>query len=466
MVKAPAIRPSLLVGLFLAVCSLLPLWHLLNLDFSEYNIKRIAEILLVSGSALLLLMSPDLRIRWIETFRRVPELGRLGIVAFFGLGVASTLQSDLPRYAFLEIGLLALLFLFALAIAAEVASREEASTRLIWMLFAAIGIYCIAFYVNLFLPFGNNALAPGFSNLRFVAQFQAWTLPLVTLPLYLKPRMSGAQRGLILSVATLWWGIAFFNSAKGLAVSVILSGLLILVLMRERISRSWLILQLKVLLSGLALYLALTFATSQSSYLTGVEGSFANRLILWRESLGYIMQHPVLGIGPLHLANHYNGLGAHPHNSLLQIAAEWGLPATLIIASLFAWGFGAWLRGCVKRQTPMEIALSFSLSAGAVYSLVSGILVMPLSQIMLALVIGLMLGRHQPVPTPRNEISRRTQWLLSAAILLILIRFASVLFPEVLHLPRDEFVWIATHSHDGHAHLEPRFWQQGWFQRL
>ncbi|MEJ2452772.1 MAG: O-antigen ligase family protein [Candidatus Thiodiazotropha sp.] len=466
MTKPSLLGPTFLLGLFLAVCVLMPLWHPLNIEFSEFNIKRIAEILLLAGSGLLLIASSRLRLGWLERFLQLPELARLGIVAFFALGVVSTLQAALPKYAFLEIGLMALLFFFTLSIAAEVTLQEKVSDRIVWLIFSAIGLYCIAFYANLFFPFGNNTLSPGFSNLRFLAQFQAWTLPLVTLPLYLKPELRGWRRSLILSVAALWWGITFFNSAKGLAVALLVSTVFIGLLMRERSTRSWFLLQLKLLAAGFALYLILTAVTSLEGYLTGIEGSVGSRLTLWQQSLEFIRQHPLLGIGPLHLANHYNAHAAHPHNSLLQLAAEWGVPATIIVLGLFIWGYGSWLKGCVGRQTPMDIALSLSLSTGAVYSLASGILVMPLSQVAMALVFGLALGRHHAQAMIRREIAPKTQWLLSAALVLILIRFTLVLFPEVLHLPRDEFFWIATHSQDGHAHLQPRFWQQGWFQRL
>jgi putative inorganic carbon (hco3(-)) transporter len=457
----------LLVGFFCAFVSLLPLWHFLSSNPSTYNIQRIAEILLVSGAALLLILSAKQRTQWIRTFRHLPELGRLGIVIFFGLGVVSTLQAELPRFAFLELGLFALLFIFALAISSAVILDETAVTaKLIWLVFCAIALYSIAFYINIFRPFSNNLLAPGFSNLRLLAQFQAWTLPLVTLPLFFLAKTDRALRVMVYLFAALWWGIAFFNSAKGLAVALVFSGLLILMLMKDSGSRQWLLLQVKVVLLGLAIYLALSLVTTQGGYLTKLEDSYGSRLTLWRESLHYILQHPILGIGPLHLSNHVNGLGAHPHNSLLQIAAEWGIPATLTILLLFVWGGWAWLKQSMADQQPMRIALTFALSTGAIYSLTSGIIVMPLSQIMMALVIGLILGIYQHKSAINSSVSISSHWFLIIAIALILIRFNSVLFPEVLHLSRDEFVWIATHSQEGHIRLYPRFWQQGWFQRL
>jgi O-antigen ligase len=459
-------HPSLLlIGLFFGFISTLPFWYPLNSNPSTYNIQRIAEILVLGAMALLLILSAGQRIRWIDTFRQLPELGRLGIVAFFGLGVVSTLQSALPRYAFLETGLFALLLLSALAISSAISQDEKGiPEKLIWIVFASITFYSIVFFINFFLPFCNNTLSPGFSNLRLLAQFQAWTLPLITLPLFLLPKSPKNLRGLIYLVAVLWWSIAFFNSAKGMFIGLLSSGLVILLLMRERDSRRWLSVQITVLILGLALFFILSQTTTQGGYLTNIEVSYGSRLTLWRESLQYIIQHPLLGIGPLHLSNHYNGLGAHPHNSLLQIAAEWGVPAALIVLLLFIYGGHAWLRQSIANQTATRLALTSSLCSGAIYSLTSGVIVMPLSQIMMALVTGLTLGIYQGEKKIIENVSRPFHWLLIIATLLVVIRFTSVLFPEVLHLSRDEFVWIATHSTDGHIRLHPRFWQQGWFQ--
>lgn len=467
MTNALRVSPSLLLGLFLCFFTFLPLWQPLGIEFSIYNAKRITEIALLGGSAILLIASTSSRIQFIKSFQQLPEMGRLGIVAFFGLGVISTLQAELPRYGFLEIGIYSLLFIFALSLAAEISGNHKIAERVIWLIFSAVGIYSTFFYINLFWPFANNNLAPGFSNLRFLAQFQAWTLPLITLPVFLQPNGNRLLKWLVLAVASLWWGIAFFNSAKGLALSILLSSLLILLFMKDETSRAWFILQVKVALVGLAIYLVLTMAISQSGYLTNIQGSYSNRLALWKESLNYITQHPVLGIGPLHLANHYNGLGAHPHNSILQIAAEWGVPAALIVVLLYIWGFWSWITHSIQQQRHLNVALSFSLLTATIYSMFSGIIVMPVSQVMMTLVIALMLGSYQRPTTQQAATSRSSsQWLLVLAMVLLLTRFASVLFPEVLHLSRDEFIWIVTHSKNGNTVLHPRFWQQGWIQRI
>jgi O-antigen ligase len=448
-----------LIALFLAVVTLLPLWPLSGSDYSLYNIQRLAQIVLLCGGALILVLSKNQRRDWITTFSALPETGRLLLILVFGLGVISTLQSALPRYAFLELGLFALLFFLCISIAAQTRLHGTAfTTNLITLVASSIAIYSILFYVNLFLAFSNNTLSPGYSNVRFLAHYLAWTLPLVTLPLFLPAIAGKAVRALVYTTAALWWSIAFFNSAKGLGLGLIVSTMVIATLFRGAVVKKWLLTQLVVICLGLALYLTLDLLTTETGYLTQTARSFGYRFTLWSEALNHIVEHPWLGIGPLHFAHHFNEIAAHPHNSLLQIAAEWGVPAAIFFAALFLWGAGAWIKRRAPDPTPTDIALSFSLLTAAIYSLVSGVVVTPVSQICLAIVCGLMLGIYQATAGPGiRQVSKYASTLLTLALLLILVRFGSVLFPEALHLARDEFVWFATHSQEGRGTLHPRF---------
>jgi membrane-associated protease RseP (regulator of RpoE activity) len=75
------------------------------------------------------------------------------------------------------------------------------------------------------------------------------------------------------------------------------------------------------------------------------EGSTAYRLEVWREALGLIKDHPLLGIGKGSEARLKEQLGlyddgrlppGHFHSTPIQIAAWWGLPALVFYFSLMA----------------------------------------------------------------------------------------------------------------------------------
>jgi hypothetical protein len=89
----------------------------------------------------------------------------------------------------------------------------------------------------------------------------------------------------------------------------------------------------------------------------------------------------------------------HPHNALLQWAAEWGLVSTIIVIFIVLWGYVQWVRQCRQvvehskdKEIELRIALTVSLTAASIHAMLSGIIVMPLSQLVGALIIGICLG--------------------------------------------------------------------------
>lgn len=76
-----------------------------------------------------------------------------------------------------------------------------------------------------------------------------------------------------------------------------------------------------------------------------IENPDSSRWPLWVRAWEIVMAHPWLEAGPLHFAHFGRDLqiGAHPHNWVLQIACEWGIPALLCLMSAIALGFKALL---------------------------------------------------------------------------------------------------------------------------
>ncbi|MDX1803849.1 MAG: hypothetical protein R3292_07180, partial [Alcanivorax sp.] len=107
-----------------------------------------------------------------------------------------------------------------------------------------------------------------------------------------------------------------------------------------------------------------------------------------------ICAHPLLGQGPMSFAANTLFPVAHPHNSLIQIAYEWGVPALLLVlvivficlkksVSVFKGDEG-------KRNSKRAVVLSASLLVAAIHSLLSGIIVLPYPQLWLAIIVGLL----------------------------------------------------------------------------
>jgi hypothetical protein len=124
-----------------------------------------------------------------------------------------------------------------------------------------------------------------------------------------------------------------------------------------------------------------------------------DRLGLWSYTLSnFIAPHPIFGVGPLNFAAFSNPYGvAHPHNVILKIAAEWGIPAALIFCFITGKALLTWFKFFKKNQSTLDSyfprlfiqsTLTLIILGGVVDSMLSGNTVMPLSQLFLTIIWG------------------------------------------------------------------------------
>jgi hypothetical protein len=134
----------------------------------------------------------------------------------------------------------------------------------------------------------------------------------------------------------------------------------------------------------------------------------------------------------------YNSFGTHPHNSVLQLAAEWGLPATFIVLTILGCSFNCWykkfntrkLQTANKLDSNLSVILFFTTIANGAYSLVEGVIVMPISQVLMFTMIGLMIGQYtigQVAPIKISNIRFRP---IFATVVLLLMTLS--VMPELL----------------------------------
>lgn len=200
----------------------------------------------------------------------------------------------------------------------------------------------------------------------------------------------------------------------------------------------------------------------------GERGSIEARLYLWRLTLGMIQAHPLLGVGPMHYADTFNGEAAHPHNIYLQIAAEYGLPFFLLLTFLVL----CWLirttrmLGMHLRHTgdPLALACYVAVIGALVDGCFSGNFVMPLPQLWIVITL-MILNMRLPRPAAAAEVQQsrmRTALGRSGLMLLFLAQLVVVVqaVPEFLQTP----VRIkGAEEHPDARHYSPRFWRDGWF---
>jgi O-antigen ligase len=223
--------------------------------------------------------------------------------------------------------------------------------------------------------------------------------------------------------------------------------------------------QLLAAASGLVVYWVLFYGLPP---LLGMDAGVENRLdqmsslsgreVIWSLAWQYMLDHPWLGIGPMHFAAILNPVAAHPHNAILQLAAEWGIPAALAAVALVVGGLVAFARPLRQRAEMLRLALLTSLLAACVQSMVDGVIVIPYTQTWLALIAGWALGVHwNEHPAPQALPSRFISSGLRMGGVLALGLLIWGVWPEILNRPAATAAYL-----EHHESLAPRYWAQGW----
>jgi len=347
----------------------------------------------------------------------IAKISKILIFIILCLGLLSVWNSESKSYAFIEFSTFVALFCYALLIAKIYLEHHQAFKFFLYIVFFAAGLYTFVFLVSYLAAFTSGAgydwdeLIFGFVNIRFFNQYQVWLLPFLTLlALRLKETPLNRYRILLYLSIVIWWSLLFLTSSRGAMLSIALTAIIIFIIYRKQ-SIAFLRIHCLFVLVGAVVCNILFYqvpqlllesngeAVEHFNRIATVEST--QRLMFWKQAIDKIIDNPVLGIGPMHFA--WDTLN-HPHNSILQWAGEWGIPSALLVLIITVMGLFAWFKGfnksffehhcdgVIKNET---IALSYAMVSGLGYSLVSGVIVMPLSQLMMFTVIGFMLGLYQ-----------------------------------------------------------------------
>jgi len=436
--------------------------------FSLYDIKRLFQFGLLLLTGLSVVSIHVLRVNWINTWLGFSKITRWSVVAFFLVGLISTAFSELPAQALLEVVWFALLFVFAMTIASQVDS-----SWLFVSLFVGIAVYAsttmtialIASFVNHPIP-----IAPGFVNLRFLSQYQIWTMGMIVMPLVVLLGKGFWWRLPWYLLSVVWWLIAIQSASKGMWLGVIVASIFVALLTIQQVKEktltkdtmSWIVNHLICFALAATAFLFWQLLTTHNvleKSLTTLHQSTGSRVAMWRLALDYFKQSPLLGIGPMHYAFNRNGIASHPHNSLLQILSEWGLFAFGIFVFLYVRGTYCWFRS--KINSPVQLGLTFSFVAASVYAFFTGMFVMPMAQTMTALFLGWMINSYYMKEKVHNKVERHQQIIFVVLIVALIILSCILIFPELKDLPHREIMWLHQNNT---RDFQPRFWVQGWLQ--
>lgn len=452
-------------------------------DLQWHDGQRLAQLVLLAVVVLILAISGASR-SLADVWALPSRWIRGALLAAFALGLASSLMAPLPRWALLEWGLFWLLLMLVFCVAAQRRQSGECLDQpLVLLFFAMATAYAVtacSVYVTMLLVapvygFGFNMreLYGGFSNLRFFGCMQTMVLPFLLLPA-MWWGTTRARRTLLWSVPAIWWMLAVGSGTRGTWVALLV-GVVAALICGGQMGRKWIKWQLGGMLSGALCYAVFIVAVPK---LLEQHVWFLNRTtdimslslrdVLWRTALDFVIQHPWLGVGPMHYAYFATRVAAHPHNAVLQWLAEWGIPAALLLTAVCA-AAGLAFAGHVRRTVAQAgerkglvlIALLAALAGAAAQSMVDGVLVMPVSQTLLVLLCGWAAGMYFADFTARAVRCGKVRY----ATLMVLTMFAAGVVawgvaPDIGHLAGREKAYLAAQPPD--TLLLPRFWAQGW----
>lgn len=443
-----------------------------NANMTWYDEQRIDQIALLGVMALLALTV--WRHDALSAVASLPSWATVAFASAFGLGLLSAATSTYPRFAILEWATLLLLVQLALLLAVQSRRAGQRFDRwALWLvvsLATVIALKIIAGYLAAVLAMGHVdtilLFAGTFSNRRFFGQVASLAVPLLAYPL-LKDDLPRAGRGGLFALLTLWWVLIFASGTRGTWVALGLAALAV-ALLAWQASKTWFRLQGWAAISG-ALLFWIMFSLVPD-WLRGsavVENRFidlatlSGRAQLWDIAWTRLMAHPWLGIGPMHFAAIHNKFGAHPHNALLQLAVEWGIPAAIGLAVPVAWGLVRMLsalRRAAAPSSPLLVCLTASLMAGVAQSMVDGMIVVPYTQIWLVLVAGWAFGvcSRNPVGSPES-VGWPVRLGVPAFTLLALVFLLKGVYPEILN--RTDVTPLFTNIR--HPLITPRYWAVG-----
>ena len=468
----PALTIVISLGLYLLLTSTLypPIFLAL------FDGKRVVQLALFAALIIFTIAWTPLRLETISQLGRLSPFKRIMLILFFVIGILSSLQLVHPSYALVDVSML---YVIMMLITVTAASREL--TGMIfdkWAVFllAAMGLAVFIQELMGFIAgwvlgteFNYSLALMHFAHPRFYNQLQTWCIPvLAALPLVF-PGKRWIKIGCT-ALLGLQWFLVISVAARGTIVSLLIAMVFIAFWLPQQ-RKFWLKYQLAGLLVGMVIYSGILFLNgmlipqSQSGefYAHSVGRSLAHtsgRSLLWRLSVEDAVEHPLLGAGPTRYACESElMLPAHPHGFPFRILGEWGIIAlllVLILAVMIGLDFLKRLKHpniSSQADPPLKAMLSISLIAGVIHACVSGLLIMPASQVTLILIAGWnlsLLGNTQlPSKNPLSASSVLIAGMLFACANLV---FAA---REIPQLPDR------TSYSEHYGPMMPRFWQDG-----
>ncbi|MGI2106986.1 O-antigen ligase family protein [Shewanella frigidimarina] len=393
---------------------------------SEYDIKRIIVIGCVWLFSLGLCFVKDIE------FIRFSTATKAFVGIFFTLAVSSALLSKHPFWSGIEIANIALLICAFIFFVISIRTFEK-DTIYFWVYtsFLLFSVFTFVKYILFLLfsyadaqSFDIHGLISGYVNVRFFNQLQVMVMPLLFLPFF--SQNLARFKSISFIVISLHWTVLLQTEARGAILSLILASSLIMFFLSAVSRKQFIFTLLQTILLGIFLWLVfiiiIPYWLMDSANLQ-IRTTSSGRIDLWFYILQSIPEHLWFGFGPMSFtwAEGKPLPHAHPHNAVMQLLYEYGVITCIAITT--------WVISRVYNRLVMLkqlknvsiIPIVYAVLAGLIYSLFSGVAVMPFAQILFVFMLSMLMQYGGNNDCKLGILTRIGLFLLISAISCLLL---------------------------------------------
>lgn len=298
------------------------------------------------------------------------------------------------------IGIVGLVFLFL---------NEFQKSKSIYFVMACLITYClfasvaVAFYLRVSHGlYVNYHTILSFANPRFLNQVQIWfVLPI----LYLSVREKIRKKSSIFYNIALSLTLSLIVTLDARGVFIAVAGGIVLITILNKSNRAlWfktiLINMFAGIMISLVFFKLIPFLSSgEGDIIPEIRTSSSGRIELWTDS---ITNSSLAGNGGGSFVCGGYKFG-HPHNSVLTVIYEWGAIPALAYISLCL----ILLKHVFSTKAKLGQVLGVNVLIGVAYSLVSGVFIMPLSQLMAVMSLAVFWSTRKHLSAPDSQINLR-----------------------------------------------------------
>lgn len=286
----------------------------------------------------------------VDLYRSFSKIIQIAIIVFFALGIVSSAFAISPSIAFKGVSVTFLQFFCVMFIANYIRDNFSAIRFFYTIILLSIIFFGGALFLQLSLAnysiygkviAGNiqqtllytyNCLNP-----RFLDNYFSWFLPLLLLPWFVNLRpiyKIGSYIALVLA-----WFILINHSFRTVFAEYLVILPLIFIFARQYFKISFVVFILSLIFGYLLnlFYSDVIMAVANSGVGSTDEllrSGDSGRSLVWEEAFWVGVNHPLTGIGQWNYLAVTKRPDGYPHNLLLEIWSQWGIPAFIAAATV------------------------------------------------------------------------------------------------------------------------------------